>query len=316
MVIETAQPGKTYALKDYKTNVHNTWCLGCGDFGILNSIQMALAEIQVPPHKVTVVSGIGCSGKATHYINTYGLHTLHGRAVPVATGVKLANPEQTVLAVGGDGDGFGIGCGYFINAGRRNVDFTYLVFDNQVYGLTKGQGSPTMIKGLKAKGMAEAAVQDNLNPMALAISSGYTFVGRGYALQPRSLAQLIAQAVKHRGTAFVDILQTCPVYNDLHDKEWYGQQPNGHPRLYQLDDTDYDPIVHDPTDEAEVMAKKVQAISKSYEWGQRIPLGCLYKIDLPTFEDQLAHGRPRGVESLTQPNLFNRDVTKLIDSLR
>ena len=173
-----------------------------------------------------------------------------------------------------------------------------------------------MIKGLKAKGMAEAAVQDNLNPMALAIASGYTFIGRGYALQPRSLAALIAQAVKHRGTAFIDILQTCPVYNDLYDKEWYGQQLDGSPRLYQLDDTDYDPYVHDPENNQEVMTKKVQAIAKSYEWGDRIPLGCLYKIDLPTFEDQLAHGRARGHEALAKPNLWNRDVTKLIDALR
>ncbi len=307
---------QTYTIKDYKTNVHNTWCPGCGDYGILNSIQMGLAELQIPPHKIAVVSGIGCSGKAPHYIGTYGFHTLHGRAVPVASGVKLANPELTVIAVGGDGDGYGIGAGYFLNAGRRNIDMTYLVFDNQVYGLTKGQGSPTMMKGLKAKGMAEAAVQDSVNPLALAISSGYTFVGRGYALQPKSLASLIAQAVAHRGTAFIDIMQTCPVYNDLHDKEWYGAQPDGQPRIYQLDDTDYDPAVHDPDNDEEVMAKKVQAIAKSYEWGKRIPVGCFYKIDVPTFEDQLEAGRPRGRESLTQPNLWKRDISKLVDALR
>ena len=210
---------QTFTAKDYKTSVHNTWCPGCGDFAILNSVQNALVELQVPPHMVAIVSGIGCSGKAPHYINAYGLHTLHGRGVPVATGVKLANPKLTVVAVGGDGDGFGIGAGYFVNAGRRNVDMTYLVFDNQVYGLTKGQASPTMHKGDKTKGMAEAAVQDNVNPLALAISAGYTFVARGYALQPRSLAQVIAEAIRHRGTSFVNILQTCPVYNDLHDKE-------------------------------------------------------------------------------------------------
>ena len=316
MVTQTAQPEKTFVLKDYKTNVHNTWCAGCGDFGILTSIQMALAELQIPPHKVTVVSGIGCSGKAPHYINAYGVHTLHGRAIPSATGMKLANPGQTVIAVGGDGDGFGIGAGYFLNAGRRNVDMTYLVFDNQVYGLTKGQGSPTMEKGLKAKGMAEAASQDSINPLAIAIASGYTFVGRGYALQPRSLAQLIAQAVHHRGMSFVDILQTCPVYNDLHDKEWYGEQLDGGPRLYQLDDTDFDPMVHDPSNAQEVLAKKVQAMAKSYEWGDRIPLGCFYKMEAPTFEDQLAKGRPRGMDSILEPNLFDRDLNKLMDALR
>ncbi|MBI2887475.1 MAG: 2-oxoacid:ferredoxin oxidoreductase subunit beta [Chloroflexi bacterium] len=303
---------QTFTAKDYKTAVHNTWCPGCGDFAILNALQAALAEVQVPPHKVAVVSGIGCSGKAPHYVNAYGLHTLHGRAVPVATGVKLANPELTVLAVGGDGDGYGIGAGYFVNAGRRNVDFTYLVFDNEVYGLTKGQGAPTMIKGLRTKGMAEPAIQDNINPLALAISSGYTFVARGYALQPKSLAQLIGQAVRHRGTAFVDILQTCPVYNDLHTKEWFGEQIGGHPRLFQLDDTDYDPMVHDPTNLEEVVAKKVQAIAKSYEWGDRIPLGVFYKIDVPTFEDQLALGdRPP-----ERRNIWNRDLSALENSFR
>lgn len=306
---------QTLAAKDFKTAVHNTWCIGCGDFGILNAIQSGLAEVGVPPHKVAIVSGIGCSGKAPHYINAYGLHTLHGRPVPVATGVKLANPELTVVAVGGDGDGYGIGAGYFVNAGRRNVDFTYLVFDNEVYGLTKGQAAPTMIKGLKAKGMAEPAIQDNINPLALAISSGYTFVARGYALQPKSLAQLIGQAIRHRGTAFVDIIQTCPVYNDIHTKEWYGETINGQPRLYQLDDTDYDPKVHDATDMDEVVEKKVQAISRSYEWGKRIPLGVFYKIEVPTFEDQLAAGRPSGYDA-QEPKLWDRDLTSLIDALR
>ncbi len=307
---------QTYTSKDYRTNVHNTWCPGCGDFGILNSIQSGLAEIQVPPHMVAVVSGIGCSGKSPHYINAYGFHTLHGRSVPVAAGMKLANPELTVLAVGGDGDGYGIGAGYFVNAGRRNVDFTYLVFDNQVYGLTKGQGAPTMQKGLKAKGMAEAAVQDSINPLAVAISSGYTFVARGYALQPRSLSQLIAQAVRHRGSSFIDILQTCPVYNDIHDKDWFGEVLDGTPRIYQLDDTDYDSKVKDPTDEEEVIAKKTQAITRSFEYGKRVPIGVFYDIETPTFEDQLSKGRERGMDAIINPNVFDRDLSGLINSFR
>ncbi len=307
---------QTYTAKDYKTDVHNTWCPGCGDFAILSSLQNALAELQIPPHMVSLVSGIGCSGKTPHYINAYGLHTLHGRSLPVAAGVKLSNPRLTVIAVGGDGDGFGIGAGYFVNTGRRNVDMTYLVFDNQVYGLTKGQGSPTMRQGDKAKGMAEPAMQANINPMALAISSGYTFVAQAYALQPRSATQIIAEAIRHRGTSFVDILQTCPVYNDLHDKEWYGEKLDGRPRMYQLDDTDYDPVVHDPTNEDELTAKKVQAIAKSYEWGARIPVGVLYKTDAPTFEDQIANGRSRGIDAITQPNLWDRDLSDLIDAMR
>src|SRR6185503_19944944 len=134
-------------IKDYKSELHNDWCPGCGDFGILTGIQMALAQLQLDPDKVACFSGIGCSGKTPHYINSYGFHTLHGRVLPNATGAKLANRELTVLAVGGDGDGFGIGSGYFVNSGRRNVDFTYIVFNNGVYGLTKGQGAPTLARG-------------------------------------------------------------------------------------------------------------------------------------------------------------------------
>lgn len=310
---------QTLTVRDYKTDNHNTWCMGCGDFGILTAIQIGLAELQLPPHEVTVVSGIGCSGKANHYINAYGLHTLHGRAVPVATGVKLANPNLTVIAIGGDGDGYGIGCGYFINAGRRNVDMTYLVFNNGVYGLTKGQASPTMPKGLKAKGMAEPAVQDSINPLALAVASGYTFVARGYALEPRRLARLIAQAVKHRGTSFIDILQTCPIYNDLYTKEWYSEKTgtNGRARLYYLEDNDYDGQVHDATDADEVVAKKVQAISRSYEWGASIPLGVLYKMDVPCFEDQLGNGGlKRGGRLPTEENFAYRDLSRLVNSFR
>lgn len=302
--------------KDYRTEVHANWCAGCGDYGILNSIQLALAELQLPPHEIAVVSGIGCSGKSPHYVNAYGFHTLHGRALPSATGMKLANPSLTVLAVGGDGDGYGIGAGYFVNAGRRNVDLTYLVFDNEVYGLTKGQASPTLQRGEKRKSMPAPAIQDGINPLALAISSGYTFVGRGYALEPRRLARLIAEAVRHRGTSFIDILQTCPVYNEVHTKEWYAAKTDKGSRLYWLDDTDYDPMVHDPSDPDEVVAKKVQAIGKSYEWGDRIPIGVLYTIDLPTYEDGLATGRPDyGNVPLINRDHTNRDVQPLIDAL-
>ena len=311
-----ATPTRAYTIKDYKAPTHNTWCPGCGDFGILNAIQLALVELQPPPHKVVVYSGIGCSGKAPHYINAFGIHTLHGRVLQAATGGKLANPELTVLAVGGDGDGYGIGAGAFVNAGRRNVDITYLVFNNEVYGLTKGQASPTMQKGLKAKAMPEPAIQDSVNPIAVALASGYTFVARGYALQPKNLAQIIAQGISHRGTAFIDILQTCPYYNDLHTKEWYSEVINGQPRLYYLEDTGYDPVVHDPGDPEEIAAKKTQAFAKSYEWGTRIPLGVFYKVDLPTYEDQLAKDGLAGNGHAAERNLWNRDLTSLMNALR
>src|SRR5881296_1352550 len=156
-------------LKNYRTQVHNDWCPGCGDFGIVNAIQMTFLEMQLEPHRVAMFSGIGCSGKTPHYINAYGFHTLHGRVLPVATGGRLANTALTVIALGGDGDGYGIGAGYFVNTGRRNLDFAYIVHNNGVYGLTKGQSSPTMSIGKKTKSMAEKAIQDGINPIGLAV---------------------------------------------------------------------------------------------------------------------------------------------------
>ncbi|MCY3802424.1 MAG: thiamine pyrophosphate-dependent enzyme [Chloroflexi bacterium] len=281
---------------DFKVDVRPDWCPGCGDFGILNAIRQALANMRLEPHNVAVVSGIGCSGKTPHYIGTYGFHTLHGRALPFATGIKLANRELTVIAVGGDGDGYGIGAGYFVNTGRRNLDFTYIVFNNGVYGLTKGQASPTLVRGEQTKSMSEAAIQDGINPIGLAISSGYTFVARGYAMDPRGLAKLIVDAVRHRGTSFIDVLQPCPVYNDKQTVEWYmgRDREDKQRRVYQLIEEGFDPVVRDPSNVDEIVQKKQIALAKSYEWGDRIPIGVLFQIDMPTFEDGLDLRRPDG----------------------
>ena len=304
-------------IKDFKTDVHNNWCPGCGDFGILTAIQSALAQLQIPPHKVAVFSGIGCSGKAPHYINAYGFHTLHGRALPTATGAKLANLDLAVLAVGGDGDGYGIGAGYFVNSGRRNLDFTYIVFDNGVYGLTKGQGSPTLARGLQTKSMPEPALQDGINPIALAVGAGYTFIARGFALDVKHLTGLIAAGIEHKGTSFIDVLQTCPTYNDLYTKDWYQGARDSQPRLYKLEEQGYDPEVHDPSNPEEMVAKKLQAIGKSYEWGERIPLGVYYKVNLPTYEQEAVVRRPGlGKTPLAAMKLEGRDTTPLLDALR
>src|SRR5213594_788383 len=280
-------------IKDYKSELHNDWCAGCGDFGILTSIQMALAKLQLDPDKVAVFSGIGCSGKTPHYITAYGFHTLHGRVLPVATGGRLANTALTVIAMGGDGDGYGIGAGYFVNTGRRNLDFAYIVHNNGVYGLTKGQSSPTLAIGKKMKSMSEKAIQDGVNPIGLAVASGYTFIARAYALDPKRLSNIIAQAIEHKGSALVDVLQTCPTYNDLYTKEWYEGQdtPDKRSRLYNLEDQGYDGVVKDATNTEEVITKKAQAVAKSYEVDP-IPTGIYYKIDLPTYEERLAERMP------------------------
>ncbi|HVP23368.1 MAG TPA: 2-oxoacid:ferredoxin oxidoreductase subunit beta [Conexivisphaerales archaeon] len=285
-------------LADYRTDVHNNWCPGCGDFGILSSIQMALSELQVNPSNVAVVSGIGCSAKTPHYINAYGVHTLHGRAIAFAEGIKLANPAIEVVAVSGDGDALGIGGNHTLHAGRRNIDMTFVVFDNFVYGLTKGQASPTLGLGVKTKGLAKPNIQQDINPVMLALTAGYTYVARGYAFDVKHLKDLIRKGIQHKGAAFIDVLQPCPTYNDLYTKEWYAgedrEDPDTHkpmPRVYKLEETAYDPLVKTGEPD-EVTAKVGQAAAKSMEWGDRIPTGVFYQNPfVPSFEERVEKTR-------------------------
>ncbi len=286
-------------LANYRTNVHNDWCPGCGDFGILSAIQMALADMQLDPSNIAIFSGIGCSGKTPHYINTYGIHTLHGRVLPYALGAKLANPSLIVLAVGGDGDGLGIGAGHFVNAGRRNVDITYIVHDNGVYGLTKGQASPTLKRGLRPKSLPRPNINEAINPIAIAIAAGYTFVARAYAYDNKHLKEIIRKAISHKGSAFIDVLQPCPTYNDITTKEWYAGEDRIDPetrkpipRVYKLEDTGYDGEVQSP-DPAEAEKKIAVALAKSFEWGDRIPIGVFYRNPyVPSYEERIASRIP------------------------
>src|SRR5712691_3156282 len=290
----------------------------CGDFGILTGIQMALQQLQIEPDKLAVYSGIGCSGKTPHYINGYGFHTLHGRVLTVATGGRLANTDLTVLALGGDGGGYGIGAGYFVGAGRRNADFAYIVHNNNVYGLTNRQAPPTLSKSKKTKSMPEQAIQDGINPVAMAVASGYTFIARGYALEPKYLASIIVKAIQHKGSALVDVLQTCPTYNDLYTKEWYdgADLPEKRSRLYKLEDKGYDGKVQNPTDAQEIVAKKAAAVARSYETDP-IPIGIYYQIELPTYEDAVGQRIPALAEKpLVEQDVFHRDVTPLLEAMR
>ena len=279
-------------LADYKSNIHNDWCPGCGDFGILNAIQMALADIDIPRYKIAIFSGIGCSGKTPHYINTNGIHTLHGRVLPFAQGAKLSNPELTVVAVGGDGDGLGIGVGHLVNAGRRNIDLTYIIFNNAVYGLTKGQASPTLKLGLKTKSLPQANINNAINPISLALISGFTFIGRGYAYDIKHLKELIKKAINHKGLSILDVLQPCPTYNDINTKEWFQGIDNidintnrSKPRIYKLEDTGYNGIVQDPLQTSEIMAN---VITRSMEWDDKIPIGLFYQNTfVPSYEERI-----------------------------
>ena len=314
-------------LADYKTDVHNDWCPGCGDFGIVNAIQMALAEMGIERDKAAMFSGIGCSGKTSHFINTYGVHTLHGRVLTFAQGAKIANPDLTVVAVGGDGDGLGIGAGHFVAAGRRNVDMTYIIFDNGVYGLTKGQASPTLKLGEKTKSLPSPNTNSNVNPIGLAIASGFTFVARGYSYDVRHLKDLIVQAVNHKGLSFLDVLQPCPTYNDLNTRDWYAgtdlidEAQKRHSRIYKLEDQGFEPVVHYDS-EVEVNEKLSQALIKSLEWGNKIPTGVFYKNELISpytqrLKDKIPNylENPPARQNISENGHPNTDISKILDSL-
>lgn len=312
---------------EYKTEVHNDWCPGCGDFGIVNAIQMALAEMGIERDKAAIFSGVGCSGKTSHFINTYGVHTLHGRVLTFAQGAKVASPEMTVIAVGGDGDGLGIGAGHFVAAGRRDIDLTYIIFDNGVYGLTKGQASPTLKLWEQPKSLPNPNINYNVNPIGLAITSGYTFVARGYSYDIRHLKSLITRAVMHKGTSFLDVLQPCPTYNDINTRDWYAgldmkDVAERHSRIYKLEDEGYDPVVHHASEE-ELDQKLSQAMVKSLDWGDRIPIGVFYENEtISTFSQRVSHtvpnysDRPPSLQRISEDGRPTTVVDGLLESMR
>ena len=245
------------------------WCPGCGNFGILNAVKKALVELNLAPHQVLIVSGIGQAGKLPHYTRCNVFNSLHGRPVPPAIGAKIANPELTVIAVSGDGDAYGEGGNHWLHAMRRNHDITYLVHNNQVYGLTKGQASPTSDQGFITKTTPYGA-SPPVNPIALAIAAGASFVARSFAGDVDHLAQVIKMGIKHKGFALIDVLQPCVTFNHQNTFSWYRE------RVYKLEDeANYDP------------GDKLAAFNKAQEWGERIPIGVIYQKELPTFEEQI-----------------------------
>jgi len=203
--------------KDYTSDQDVRWCPGCGDYSILANVQRVMPELGVPRENFVFVSGIGCSSRFPYYMNTYGFHTIHGRAPAFATGIKCARPELSVWVVTGDGDGLSIGGNHLLHTIRRNVDLQILLFNNRVYGLTKGQYSPTSRLGMRTKSTPDGSIDHPVDPMAFALGSGATFVARTIDVDAKHLQQMLRRAHEHRGTAFVEILQNCPVYND---DEW------------------------------------------------------------------------------------------------
>src|SRR6058998_20120 len=226
---------KPITAADFKGKVDPDWCPGCGDFGVLSSLQKACAELGRRPHEILTVSGIGCSSNFPGYFNAYGMHTLHGRSLAVATGAKMANQELTVIVTGGDGDGYGIGGNHFTHTARRNVDLTYIVMDNQIYGLTTGQTSPTSRLGMKTKSMPYGNIEAPINPITMALAAGATFVARGFSGEQKHLTDLIKQGIQHKGFSFIDVFSPCVTYNFDNTYQWY------QPRVKKLeDDSGYD----------------------------------------------------------------------------
>jgi 2-oxoglutarate ferredoxin oxidoreductase subunit beta len=291
---------------DYRSDVWNDWCPGCGNFGIVAAMYQALAEMNADPRMTVVVSGIGCSGKTPHFVKVSGVHTLHGRAIPFATGIKLANPKLNVIVNGGDGDLLGIGAGHFVALGRRNVDLVVIMHDNQVYGLTKGQASPTLPREMQTKALPKPNIQDPVNPVALAISSGYTFVARGYSSKVKHLKDLIKAAIEHRGAAFIDVLQPCVTYNDIFTYDYYDK------RVYQLEEAGWDP---DAKDESDAVRKASEAYARAFEWGDRIPIGVFYRNShVPSFEDRIAGRLPNYLNVPPAEETVDRGGISVMDS--
>ena len=243
--------------KDFQGDVRPDWCAGCGDYGVLSSLQNAYAKLGKGNHEHLTVSGIGCSSNLPGYIQTYGMHTLHGRSLAVATGAKLANHEMNVVVTGGDGDGYGIGGNHFIHTMRKNIDLLYIVMDNQIYGLTIGQASPTSLMDMKTKSTPFGNIEAPLNPIAMAIVTGATYVARGFSGNPRQLAELMYNGMQHKGFALIDVFSPCITFNRDNTTAFFKQ------RVTELED-------HDPSN-------KAAALEQAVKWGDEIPIGLLYQ---------------------------------------
>ncbi|MBP0726164.1 2-oxoacid:ferredoxin oxidoreductase subunit beta [Bacillus sp. RG28] len=222
--------------KEFRNSVKPNWCPGCGDFSVQAAIQRAAANVGLEPDNLAVISGIGCSGRISGYINSYGLHGIHGRSLPIAQGVKMANRDLTVIASGGDGDGFAIGMGHTIHAIRRNIDITYIVMDNQIYGLTKGQTSPRSDVGFKTKSTPQGSVESSLSIMEMALTAGATFVAQSFSSDLKELTSLIEQGINHKGFSLINVFSPCVTYNKVNTYDWFKDN------LVKLSDVEaYDP---------------------------------------------------------------------------
>jgi 2-oxoglutarate ferredoxin oxidoreductase subunit beta len=275
-------------LDDLRTPKTNTWCPGCGNFGILMAFKKALIESGIEREDAMLVSGIGCHGKMVNYVNINGFHGIHGRVLPLATGIKLANSRLNVVGFAGDADQYNEGWGHFAHAIRQNIDMTLIVHDNMVLGLTTGQATSTSQQGFKSKSTPFGVIPPMLNPIAHALVSNGTFVARGFSVDMLHLKGLMVEAIRHRGFAFIDVFQPCVTFNYLNTYDWFLQ------RVYKLEEENHD------------VTNRKKALEKALEWGDQIPIGIFYKKERPIYRDSLPHIKD---ERLTKLQTKNIDIT-------
>ncbi len=289
------RPIEEYTAKDYKSDLKPIWCPGCGDFGVVQAIYRALANVGRPPHEIAFVSGIGCSSRIPGYTTAYGFNTVHGRALPIAQGIKLASPDLLVLVAGGDGDGFSIGGGHVAHAIRRNIDLTYIVMDNQIYGLTKGQLSPTSRRGLPTASSAHGSMESPVNPLLYVLGYGAEFVAQGTPADMNGLARVIEEGIRYPGFAFINVQSPCVTYG-LEDQQLKAQKS----QMQSLES-----MGHDPSD---VLA----AMALAQEYGDKLYTGVFYRKPEPgpTF-DGLARQRQAGFGDTPRPRHAVMDVFRL-----
>lgn len=281
-------------LKDFRNNIKPNWCPGCGDFSVQAAIQRASANVGLEPEQLAVVSGIGCSGRISGYINAYGFHGVHGRSLPIAQGLKMANRELTVIAAGGDGDGFAIGMGHTVHAIRRNINITYIVMDNQIYGLTKGQTSPRSAEGFKTKSTPSGSIESALSPLEVALAAGATFVGQSFSSNLKQLTSLIEEGMKHEGFSFINVFSPCVTFNKVNTYEWFKEH------IVDLEETpDYDP------------SNRLAAMTKIMETNSLVT-GLIYQDkSKKSYEDMVAGFKPEGL-SKQDLKLSEQDFDKLV----
>lgn len=279
---------------EYNTYQTPTWCPGCGNFGIWYALKNAFHELGLKNNEITMVFGIGCSGNLSNFLKVYGFHSIHGRTLPVASGIKLANHALKVIANSGDGDGLGIGLGHFIHTCRRNIDITYIIHDNRIYGLTTGQTSPTSPREFKTKSTPFGVIEVPVNPLALAIISGATFVARGYSGEIDHLAQLIVKGISHKGFSVIDVLQPCVSFNPQFSYPFYN------PRVYKLEEAG-----HNPSD-------FYAALKLATAYDDKIPIGLFYETRRETYEEASKELEER---PLVNDNVEDVDISPLLKNI-